>query len=143
MVVVEEQTDSVRVHDACLGGDQFSRPRSIMIVSLDVVDAMIGRPAEGIPVTLRRDGDDMEIKLRSQLTDLSGRVTWPEPGERRGKYRLEVELDRYYGSLGVTPFQSSVHMDFRVFHPDEIVSLLLIISPTSNVTCRLTTDNGS
>jgi hypothetical protein len=34
-------------------------------------------------------------------------------------------------------------MDFRVFHPDEIVSLLLIISPTSNVTCRLTTDNGS
>lgn len=124
------------------GWPLLSALRSIMIVSLDIVDAMIGRPAEGIPVTLRRDGDGKGSKLRSQLTDLSGRVTWPEPSERRGKYRLQVELDKYYASLGVTPFQSCVQMDFRVFHPDEIVSLLLIISPTSNVTCRLTTDNA-
>lgn len=111
-----------------------------MFVSLDVVDAMIGRPAEGIPVTLRRDGESNGLELPSQLTDVAGRVTWPEPDAPRGKYRLEVQLDRYYGSIGVTAFQSCVQMDFRVFDPDETVNLLLIISPTSNVTCRLSAD---
>jgi 5-hydroxyisourate hydrolase len=111
-----------------------------MLVSLDVVDAMIGRPAEGIPVTLRRDGETNGLTLPAELTDANGRVTWPGPEEARGKYRLEVELDRYYGSIGVTAFQSCVQMDFRVFDADETVNLLLIISPTSNVTCRLSAD---
>jgi len=111
-----------------------------MLVSLDVVDAMIGRPAEGIPVTLRRDGEANGLTMPSQLTDAMGRVAWPEPSGPRGKYRLEVELDRYYGSIGVAPFQSCVHMDFRVFDADETINLLLIISPTSNVTCRLAAD---
>lgn len=110
-----------------------------MLVSLDVVDAMIGRPAEGIPVTLRRDGE-VNGAMPQQLTDTMGRVTWPEPSSPRGKYRLEVELDRYYGSIGVSAFQSCVQMDFRVYDADETVNLLLIISPTSNVTCRLSAD---
>jgi 5-hydroxyisourate hydrolase-like protein (transthyretin family) len=111
-----------------------------MLVSLDVVDAMFGRPAEGIPVTLRRDGEDNGLTLPVQVTDPMGRVSWPEPEEPRGRYKLEVQLDRYYGSIGVTPFQSCVQMDFRVFDADETVNLLLIISPTSNVTCRLSAD---
>lgn len=111
-----------------------------MLVSLDVVDAMIGRPAEGIPVTLRRDGESDGLSTPSQETDAMGRVAWPKPPGPRGKYRLEVELDRYYGSIGVSAFQSCVQMDFRVFDADETVNLLLIISPTSNVTCRLSPD---
>ncbi|HEX6198314.1 MAG TPA: hydroxyisourate hydrolase [Jiangellaceae bacterium] len=111
-----------------------------MLVSLDVVDAMIGRPAEGIPVTLRRDGEVNGSAMPAQNTDAMGRVTWSETSSPRGKYQLEVKLDRYYGSMGVTAFQSCVQMDFRVFDADETVNLLLIISPTSNVTCRLSAD---
>jgi 5-hydroxyisourate hydrolase len=111
-----------------------------MLVSLDVVDATLGRPAEGIPVTLRRDGEVDELTMPSQLTDAMGRVSWPEPSAARGKYRLEVQLDRYFGSMGVTAFQSCVQMDFRIFDANETVNLLVIISPTSNTTCRLSAD---
>lgn len=102
-----------------------------MGISVEVVDAALGRPAAGISVTLAREADTRWYERMSTHTNEVGRVEALDPDFRRGRYQLTLDLDQYFAGFGVTPFQSRVQVILRVFHPDDQVRLLLMVTSSS------------
>jgi 5-hydroxyisourate hydrolase len=107
-----------------------------MSVSAEIMDGAFGCAAEGIPVTLHREVELCWQPQASALTDATGRVSALRTAPTRGRYRLALELDKYFSALGVEPFQSQIEITFRIFRPDEDIHLLLTITPSSTFACR-------
>jgi 5-hydroxyisourate hydrolase-like protein (transthyretin family) len=110
-----------------------------MGVSAEIMDSMFGCAAGGIQVTLLREVDAGWLQQASALTNDSGHSGELDTGAGRGRYRLALEFDRYFSSLGVEPFQSRVEITFRMFGPDERVHFLVTAGPSSIFVCRLAT----
>jgi 5-hydroxyisourate hydrolase len=111
-----------------------------MSVSVEVVDSAFGRPAEGVPLTLLREVGAAWEPWASALTDDAGCVPVLETASARGRYRLALDLDKYFPALGVEPFQSRVEITFRVFEPGEEVRILAILTPSSSFVSRMVTE---
>jgi 5-hydroxyisourate hydrolase-like protein (transthyretin family) len=111
-----------------------------MPVSVEIMDAMTGRPAEGARLALWRRDDLATAKPEgrcARYADAQGRVRWSGSMQSRGVYRLAVDLDTYFGALGVEPFQSRIEVEFRIFEAGESVAMMLTVSPTTMVLSRL------
>jgi 5-hydroxyisourate hydrolase-like protein (transthyretin family) len=115
----------------------------MMNISVEVVDGTFGRAAEGVPVTLLREVDAAWQELARARTGDNGRIDELAAIPGRGRYRVVLDLDRYFPGLGVAPFQSRIDVAFRVSNPGEPVRFVLIVTPSSVTSCRLTTDAGS
>lgn len=108
-----------------------------MDVSVDVVDSNFGRPAEGIGVTLLREVNANWKEEESAVTDDTGFAFLLSDAGVRGRYRLRLDLDKYFSGLGVVPFQSSVEISFRVFSSVESVPFIAVVTPLSSYLCRV------
>ncbi len=103
------------------------------------MDCAFGRPAEGVPVSLLREVDAVWRHEVSLVTDDTGCASTAGSDTPRGRYRLVLDLDKYFPALGVEPFQSRVDVTFRRFHVTETVHVLMAVTPSSSVVCRLVT----
>lgn len=117
----------------CAATEQVVEPMS---VSVEIIDGVAGCPAEGIRASVLREVDASWRHAGAGHADGSGGVRQLPALAGRGRYRLVVDLDRYYLPLGTEPFLPRAEVMFRVFHVDEQVHLLVVVTPTSVYACR-------
>lgn len=102
-------------------------------LSTHVLDTALGRPAQGIRVTLEQGADI----IGTGVTDADGRV--PEIGSgasmERGVYRLRFLVAEYFEADKRECFYSEVTVNFRV-GADDHYHVPLLISPFGYSTYR-------
>lgn len=97
---------------------------------MEVVDSGSGRPAAGVAVTITYRTGSTCVELPAEDTDGAGRVAASLPTGLT-RYRLRLNLDRYFAGFGVTPRQSQIALAFRGFHPTEHLHLLVLVTSSS------------
>ena len=99
-------------------------------ITTHVLDTNLGKPAEGIEVTLYRKQGDELVKIAQDKTNNDGRIIeWMEETERKaGEYQIRFETDAYFEKLGQKCFYPSVTIDFRIEAVDEHYHVPLLVS---------------
>jgi 5-hydroxyisourate hydrolase len=100
-----------------------------------VLDTSLGRPAEGVRVTLMR-GD---ATLGSGVTDADGRARELLHGGgtlERGSYRLVFHVDEYFARGKRRAFYPRIAVDFLVDGENEHYHVPLLLSPFGYSTYR-------
>jgi 5-hydroxyisourate hydrolase len=102
-------------------------------ISTHVLDATLGRPAQGVPVVLvTPDG-----AVHAGVTDADGRVgalTTEPPGP--GVHRLTFDTAAYFATTGQIGFHPEVTVAFQVTDARPHVHVPLLLSPYSYTTYR-------
>jgi 5-hydroxyisourate hydrolase len=98
-------------------------------VSTHVLDAVRGRPASGIAVTLTASDGSV---VASAATDGDGRVAALAGDLPEGVYRLAFAVERYLGET----FYPEVVITFRIRNGAEHHHVPLLLSPYSYSTYR-------
>ena len=106
-----------------------------MSVSVHVINAVYGRPVIGMSARLDSQIDGAWIEQLRVKTDDKGDVSgWPDWSVARGLYRLELDLDGYFSSLGITPFYPAITIRFRIIDPSYEHHISILITPSSYMT---------
>jgi 5-hydroxyisourate hydrolase len=107
-------------------------------VSTHVLDTARGRPATGVPVTLRHRGSDGAWSVVGRaVTDDDGRVReLSESGLGAGVYRLDFDTAHYFDNLGVTGFYPEVSVVFTLPDSSERLHVPLLLSPFGYATYK-------
>ena len=104
-------------------------------LSTHVLDTGLGRPAQGIPVTLEREGS----VLGAAVTDADGRVRdliAKDPPLAAGTYRLIYSVADYFQRSGRETFLSDVVVQFTIRPGTEHYHVPLLLSPFGYTTYR-------
>jgi 5-hydroxyisourate hydrolase len=103
-------------------------------LSTHVLDTALGRPAQGIRVTLSRGSTE----LGSAVTDADGRVKDLQGKESldEGDYRLTFHVGAYFGAAKRESFYSVITIDFRVGAGTQHYHVPLLLSPFGYSTYR-------
>jgi 5-hydroxyisourate hydrolase len=108
-----------------------------MSVVVKAVDGTYGRPAVGISVRLARDVEGSWAEQQRGTTDEEGNIPQLRSVQfAHGVYRLELDLDSYFSSMGITPFYPTVVMKFRIADPSQSYYISLVITPSAYCTYR-------
>jgi len=104
-------------------------------ISTHVLDTSLGKPGEGIRVTLELDG----ATIGSGVTDGDGRVRDLVPegtplGE--GVYRLTFFVDEYFATAGRDSFYSDIVVNFRIGAGSAHYHVPLLLNPFGYSTYR-------
>lgn len=102
-------------------------------LSTHVLDAVTGRPAAGVPVTLT---DAAGTVLADAHTDDDGRVGELYTGEVGGVLRLHFDTAHYFTAHGVTAFYPEVVIAFDVAGGGGRYHVPLLLSPFAYSTYR-------
>ncbi len=99
-------------------------------ITTHVLDTNLGKPAEGIEVTLYRKQGNTLTEIAKDKTNSDGRIVeWMAETERQaGEYQIRFETDAYFEKLGQTCFYPSVTIDFRIEATDEHYHVPLLVS---------------
>ena len=103
-------------------------------LSTHVLDTALGRPAQGIRVTLTRESTE----LGSGVTDSDGRAKDLHGKQplREGDYRLTFHVGAYFGAANRESFYSVITIDFRVAAGVQHYHVPLLLSPYGYSTYR-------
>ena len=101
-------------------------------LSTHVLDTALGKPAEGIRVTLLRG----EQPLAETTTDADGRARDFVKTLEAGDYRLRFEVETYLKKSGRDGFYRTVTIDFVVRAAGEHYHVPLLLSPFGYSTYR-------
>ncbi len=104
-------------------------------LSTHVLDTALGRPAQGIRVTLER-ADDL---VGSGVTDAEGRVRDLHKKDAplsEGSYRLTFYVAEYFSKAGRESFFPEIVVNFRVSEGEEHYHVPLLLSPFGYSTYR-------
>lgn len=102
-------------------------------LSTHVLDAVTGRPAAQVPVTLT---DATGATLAEALTDGDGRVGDLFGGAVSGLHRLRFDTAAYFAAQGVAAFYPEVVVAFEITDPDGRYHVPLLLSPYAYSTYR-------
>jgi hydroxyisourate hydrolase len=108
-----------------------------------VLDAGLGRPAAGVPITLSRivDGSALDVLVRT-TTNADGRTDEPllDGAELApGRYLLELDVGEHFAGrpgLASTPYLDVVPVRFGVAEESGHVHVALLVTPWSYTTYR-------
>lgn len=102
-------------------------------ISTHVLDTSIGRPAQGVRVTLEQGA---EI-IGTGITDADGRVPEIRGGEPlgAGAYRLRFLVAEYFAADGRDSFYPEITVNFRIA-ADEHYHVPVLVSPFGYTTYR-------
>lgn len=106
-----------------------------MKVTVNVVDCAHGRPAEGVAGRLEQRLGGVWTELAKGRTDERGAISWdgmPSPG--RCLYRLELDIDQYFATLGIVPSHPWVTVVFRVLDPGADQHIPVLMTPHAHMT---------
>lgn len=104
-------------------------------LSTHVLDTGLGKPAQGIRVTLERDG----VVLGSGLTDADGRVRdliAKDPPLTEGSYRLIFSVADYFTQAARESFWSDIVVQFTIASGSAHYHVPLLLSPFGYSTYR-------
>ncbi len=104
-------------------------------LSTHVLDTALGRPAQGIRVTLERSGN----AIGSGVTDADGRVRdihQKDSPLTEGSYTLTFHVADYFAKSGRESFFPEVVVSFRVAGGTEHYHVPLLLSPFGYSTYR-------
>jgi 5-hydroxyisourate hydrolase len=107
----------------------------VSTLSTHVLDTALGRPAEGIKVTLER-ADDL---VGSGVTDSDGRVRdlhKKEAALSEGNYRLTFYVADYFAKARRESFYTEIVVDFHISAGEEHYHVPLLLSPFGYSTYR-------
>ena len=105
-----------------------------MSVSTHVLDAVTGRPAEGLTVLLERSESDGWAVVSEGQTDADGRIKGLAPDTAAGVYRATFETGAYFGA---TPtLYPQVVVVFEVVDAQAHHHVPLLLSPFAYSTYR-------
>ena len=104
-----------------------------MSLSTHVLDAMSGRPAAGVTVTLT---DATGAALTTATTNDDGRI--PNLGDDlpAGFYRLRFDTGSYFARLDVPTFYPEVLIAFEITDPTSHYHVPVLLSPYAYSTYR-------
>jgi 5-hydroxyisourate hydrolase len=108
-----------------------------MTVSTHILDAVAGRPAAGVAVTLSAADPAGSWRLvESAATDTDGRHRFA-PATAPGIYRLVFATAPYFAALGIAAFYPEVTITFTVSgEPGTHFHVPLLLSPYAYSTYR-------
>ena len=98
-----------------------------MSLSTHVLDTARGRPAAGVSVVLRKDGET----IAETATDADGRAAFGEVGT--GTFELEFAVGAYFGEA---PFLDRVPLRFAIADAGAHYHVPLLVSPWAYSTYR-------
>jgi 5-hydroxyisourate hydrolase len=104
-------------------------------LSTHVLDAGLGRPAQGVPVRLSRVTGGESVVLTTGTTDADGRITEFEPGLERGTYQLRFDVAEYAAASGQSMFFPEVTVTFAITE-ERHHHVPLLLSPFAYSTYR-------
>ena len=117
----------------------FLSGRIMSRLTTHVLDTMLGRPAAGVAVRLRRGGE----VLAETVTNADGRCDSPllaGAALRAGAYRLEFDVGAYYRGQGTAlsepAFLEVVAIEFGIADPAAHCHVPLLVSPYGYSTYR-------
>jgi 5-hydroxyisourate hydrolase len=107
-------------------------------ITTHVLDVSIGRPAEGVPVTLEVRSNGAWKQLARRRTDADGRIRdlLPAGSLRKGLYRIAFETAVYFRRRRVKAFYPVVSVVFEIARPKEHHHVPLLVSPFCYSTYR-------
>jgi 5-hydroxyisourate hydrolase len=124
-------TDGTRQDRGILGRD--CARLAGMSISTHVLDAVTGRPAAGLEVTLCARGEDGWREVARRGTDSDGRVPDLAAQATAGVYRLSFDTGGY---LDGETFYPEVIVVFRISDPGAHHHVPLLLSPFAYSTYR-------
>lgn len=104
-----------------------------MSLSTHVLDAVSGRPATGVPVTLSDAHDD---ELASAVTDDDGRVASLGDDLAAGVYRLRFDTATYFATQRITGFYPEIVIAFEITDAAARHHVPVLLSPYAYSTYR-------
>ena len=106
-----------------------------MNVIIEVIDSMLGHPAEGVHVRIESQVDEGPAVEVEGRTDENGQFghSLAGPALGRGIHRLELDIDGYFATVGLVPFQSKSVIEFRVLDPAERQHIVVMIAPYAQI----------
>ena len=106
-------------------------------VTTHVLDAVTGRPAEGVAVGLERRGDVGWEPVADGRTDGDGRVSRLGPDELdAGMYQVTFAVADYFAGQGRDAFYPEVLISFTLDDPAAHYHVPLLLSPYAYSTYR-------
>ena len=137
--------NELRADEAVAAGGGVGRPvhrlvpveRAAMSFTVCVIDTMHGRPADGVAVRVERRVDGEWRGLVQGVTDETGGLAGvlSKLPVTCGVYRVELDVDGYFASLGIAAFHPVVSVVFRVGEPTGY-HIPILITPHSLQTYR-------
>lgn len=104
-----------------------------MSLSTHVLDAVSGRPATGVPVTLL---DAHDAVLHDATTDDDGRVASLADQLAAGVYRLRFDTASYFAAQRITGFYPEIVIAFEVTDAAAKYHVPVLLSPYAYSTYR-------
>ncbi|MCW2558372.1 MAG: hypothetical protein JWP55_2336 [Mycobacterium sp.] len=104
-----------------------------MSLSTHVLDAVSGRPATAVPVTLHDAGDAV---LASAVTDDDGRIANLGDDLGTGVYRLRFDTATYFAAQGITGFYPEIVIAFEITDAAARHHVPVLLSPYAYSTYR-------
>jgi 5-hydroxyisourate hydrolase len=104
-----------------------------MSLSTHVLDAMSGRPAAGVAVTLT---DAAGATLTTATTDDDGRIATLGDDRPAGVYRLHFDTGGYFTRLDVPTFYPEIVIAFEITDPTGKYHVPVLLSPYAYSTYR-------
>lgn len=109
-----------------------------MGISTHVLNTAIGRPADGMSVTLERVDANEWSEVTGGVTDADGRLgaLVADADLEIGTYRITFGTGGYFASRAEVSFYPEVAIDFEVHDASEHYHVPLLVSPWSFSTYR-------
>jgi 5-hydroxyisourate hydrolase len=104
-----------------------------MSLSTHVLDAVSGRPAAGVPVTLR---DARDVVLASAATDDDGRIANLGDDLAAGIFRLRFDTATYFAAQEITGFYPEIVIAFEITDASARHHVPVLLSPYAYSTYR-------
>jgi 5-hydroxyisourate hydrolase len=104
-----------------------------MSLSTHVLDAVSGRPATAVPVTLRNADDAV---LANAVTDDDGRIANLGDDLGAGVYRLRFDTATYFAAQGITGFYPEIVVAFEITDATARHHVPVLLSPYAYSTYR-------
>lgn len=107
-------------------------------ISTHVLDVSRGRPAEGVPVTLEKKGENGFTSIARKATDADGRVKdlVPEGQLERGTYRITFDTEAYFAAQRSEGFYPEAAIVFVVRDENAHYHVPLLLSAYGYSTYR-------
>ena len=108
-----------------------------MELSVHVLDCSYGVSAADVGVVLRRQDGSVWRDMAQGRTNSGGQLSvWSDKSIDAGTYRLDFDLDGYYGILGVAPLFPRALVEFRIADPDADLHMSLMVTSRFYLICR-------
>lgn len=107
-------------------------------ITTHILDTSLGRPAQGVDLSLERRDDGAWVEVGTGTTNADGRVTdLMEPGSlTAGVYRIHFHIAAYFAGQQRESFYPEATIVFEVKAVDEHYHVPLLLNPFGYSTYR-------